>query len=515
MKAMKWSRWIEHPNLLAMLTLVFALVPVWLALVTYRDARQKDERVYETTAQVLAEQLQSNFERHTYFPRELRNLARNLDNAALSEGKMMPDFPWKEKLPHLNALGYAELIEGRILVRWVSGQRVPTADIGDDLMRISGVAETLKAVPPNDPFATLGCMLERHRQLVLLALPGAAQNKITRGYIIAWIDLDAMCRDPAVPLIRDQVLDARPLDEKEATPPGSRRRMIRDGAAHWSVGIARGLRFSLQYGPPTPWLTFIAVGLSAVPLLVLASLAGRSARLRVALTAEQEVVRQQRYFTQSVSHEFRTPLGVILSGAELLESYADQLTPERRSEVLAEIKDNTRHMNEMIERVLLLGRIDSSRLSCEARPVNLMTFCHDIARKVQTAGNERCSIAVSAPDQQVMLDGFLLGSVLDNLLSNAVKYSTPGRPVTLEVTMNHRHLLFTVRDEGRGIPSQDIPRVCDPFHRSSNVDEVPGTGLGLAIAQRCATLHGGTLMIESKEGHGTVVTVNIPRVNVS
>ncbi|CAN5804242.1 hypothetical protein BH11VER1_BH11VER1_02900 [soil metagenome] len=512
---MKWTRWIEHPKLLAMLTLVFALVPVWLALVTYRDARQKDERVYATTTQVLADQLQNQFERHTYLPRELRNRARNLDDAALSKGQMMPDFPWKEKLRYLHALGYAEQVEGRIMVRWLSKGTEPPVGIGEDLMLVPGVAEALKAVPVNDPFATLGCILEHHQQLVMLMVPGMGQSKITRGYIVAWIDLDSMCRDESVPLIRDQVLDARPLDEKEATPNGARRSTIRDGTAQWSVGIARGARFSLQYGPPTPWLTFIAVGLSAMPLLALASLAGRSARLRVALTAEQEVVRQQRYFTQSVSHEFRTPLGVILSGAELLESYAEQLTAERRSEVLAEIKDNTRHMNEMIERVLLLGRIDSSKLSCEPHPVNLAAFCHDIARKVRTAGHERCSITVIAPEHRMMLDGSLLGSVLDNLLSNAIKYSAPDQQVTLEVTMDDENLFFTVRDEGIGIPAKDIPRVCDPFHRCDNVEEAPGTGLGLAIAQRCATLHGGRLTIQSEVGHGTTVTVSIPKVNVS
>ena len=228
-----------------------------------------------------------------------------------------------------------------------------------------------------------------------------------------------------------------------------------------------------------------------------------------------QVVRQQRFFTQSVSHEFRTPLTVILSGTELLETYAERLSPERRAEVLAEIKDNTRHMSEMIERVLLLGRIESDRLSCQPKPANLSKFCHDLARKVTTATHGRTAISVTAPDRDALLDVALVGSVLENLLSNAVKYSAPGQPVTLDVTARHEQLILTVRDEGMGIPAGDVPRVCDPFHRGENVGAVPGTGLGLAIAQRCATLHGGTLKIESEEGRGTIATVTLPLITTA
>ena len=212
MVVMKWSRWIEQPRLLVLLALAFALVPAWLAVVTYRDARQKDERVYETTAQVLAEKMQNNFERHTYFPREVRQLARNLDEAALLAGKMVPAFPWREKLPHLMALGYAPQEQGRVIVRWMSEQRVPVTALGDDLATLPGVVATLKTASPHDPSATMGCMLEHRRMLILLTIPGSSAASAPRGYIIAWIDLDSMCRDPALELIRDQALAATPHD---------------------------------------------------------------------------------------------------------------------------------------------------------------------------------------------------------------------------------------------------------------------------------------------------------------
>lgn len=511
---MKWSRWIEQPRLLVLLALAFALVPAWLAVVMYRDAKQKAERVYETTAQVLAEKIQNNFERHTYFPREVRQLARNLDEAALLAGKMVPAFPWQERLPHLMALGYARQEDGRIIVRWMSEQRVPVTALGDDLATLPGVMPTLKAASLSDPFATLGCVLEHRRMLILLKIPGSAAASAPRGYIIAWIDLDSMCRDPTLELIRDQVLAAAPHDAAQTSSDEARCMTIRDGEAKWTVCIQRGAGFS-KYDAPTPWLTFIAVGLSALPLLLLASLAGRSARLSASLAAEREVLKQQRYFTQSVSHEFRTPLGIIQSGADLLDQYAEHLTPERRREVLDEIRDNTRQMTEMVEQVLELGRMDSGAAVFQRRPVNLAALCQEAAERVTKAASATHKIEVNAPDSEAMLDDTLMGSLLENLLSNAVKYSASGKPVTLSASLDDQQITLTVRDAGIGIPAEDLPRVCDPFHRCGNVGETPGSGLGLAIAHRAAALHGGTLRIESIEGKGTTATVTIPNLTAS
>jgi signal transduction histidine kinase len=128
-------------------------------------------------------------------------------------------------------------------------------------------------------------------------------------------------------MIHEHVLTVAPLGENEALPANARRATLRHAAPSWGIAIGRGERFSEFYGPPAPWLAFVAVGLSTVPLLVLASLAGRAARLRAELVAEQEVARQQRFFTQSVSREFRTPLGIILSGTDLLDRYAEHPRP--------------------------------------------------------------------------------------------------------------------------------------------------------------------------------------------
>jgi signal transduction histidine kinase len=259
-----------------------------------------------------------------------------------------------------------------------------------------------------------------------------------RGSIVGWVDLESLCRDDSVPMIREHVLTAVPLGENEALPANTRRATLRETAVPWGIAMARGEPFSEFYGPPAPWLAFLAVGLSTVPLLVLASLASRAARLRAELAAEQEVASQQRFFTQSVSHEFRTPLGVILSGTDLLDRYAEHLTPERRREVLAEIRASTRLMTGMVEGVLFLGRVESGKLACHRQPVHLAELCREIERRVAATSAAEAAFSVAAPDREANLDAALLGSILENLVSNAVKYSPPGQPVSLSATMENR-----------------------------------------------------------------------------
>ena len=214
---MKKIRWIEQSRLLALLALVFALVPAGLAVRTYRDGLRKDALVYQTTMKVLAEQLLRSFERHTYLPRDVRQQARHLDEAGLLAGKMVPAFPWQQRLPHLLAMGYARPETGQLILRWLSDQRSPVAALGDDLLQQRGIADALRGAPLNDPFLTLGCMVDPKLMLVLLTIPGTSPASDSRGYIVAWVDLESLCGDRELELIRDNVLSAAPQATMQAS----------------------------------------------------------------------------------------------------------------------------------------------------------------------------------------------------------------------------------------------------------------------------------------------------------
>ena len=236
-------------------------------------------------------------------------------------------------------------------------------------------------------------------------------------------------------------------------------------------------------------------------------------KLRSALEAEREIVRMKTHFLHSVSHEFRTPLSVIQSGAELIEHYADQLTPERRAQALTQIKASTQQMNEMVEQVLTLSRIESGQLPIQHKFFSVADLCADMVRSVSTSTQERCPIMVRCElSCDFQSDATLLRSIVSNLLTNAVKYSNAGSSITLAATQNDAAISIVLRDQGMGITPDDLPHVQEPFHRGANAGDIPGTGLGLAIASKCAALLGGSLKLDSIEGKGTTAIVTLPLV---
>ena len=103
--------------------------------------------------------------------------------------------------------------------------------------------------------------------------------------------------------------------------------------------------------------------------------------------------------------------------------------------------------------------------------------------------------------------------MLQNLLSNAIKYSPHGGPITLSITAQDEIVYVAIRDQGIGIPSYDLPHLFERFYRASNVsvDNISGVGIGLYVVQEIVALHGGTVTVESEEGHGSTFTICLPR----
>jgi signal transduction histidine kinase len=234
--------------------------------------------------------------------------------------------------------------------------------------------------------------------------------------------------------------------------------------------------------------------------------------LRAALDKERQLHELKSNFVNLVSHEFRTPLSIILSSAEILNSYLPVLKQEQRAMHLKDIKDSTCYMAELVEDVLMLGRVEAGKIQFAPAPMNVPHFCRRLVDEVCSAANQRCPIELTtdSAEDSATGDEALLRHILMNLLSNAVKYSPPGRPVSFSVERVRQDALFVVRDQGIGIPAEDLKRLFTAFHRGSNVGQLPGTGLGLFIVHRCVELHHGHINISSAEGVGTTVTVRVP-----
>jgi PAS domain S-box-containing protein len=236
------------------------------------------------------------------------------------------------------------------------------------------------------------------------------------------------------------------------------------------------------------------------------------AELLRSLAREKELGQLKSNFVSMVSHEFRTPLGVILSSAEILDSYLDQLGPEERREQLESIQKNTRRMAALMEEVLLLGMVEAGKMDFKPAAADVAAFCRHLVDEILSATDRKCAVNLSHSGlaQEGLADKRLLRHIFSNLLSNAIKYSAAGSAVEFMVERNGNEAVCRIRDHGMGIPEEDQPWLFDAFHRGRNVGHVPGTGLGLTIVKRCVELHRGKIRIESAVDQGTDVTVTLP-----
>jgi PAS domain S-box-containing protein len=235
------------------------------------------------------------------------------------------------------------------------------------------------------------------------------------------------------------------------------------------------------------------------------------AELLRSLAREKELGQLKTNFVTTVSHEFRTPLGIIMSSAEILRDYLERLEPEDRQQHLQSIHKSTRRMAELMEEVLVIGRLDSGKMDFQPRNLDLVTLCRRMVDEVLASTENVCPIQLkfNGDISEARADERLLQHIFTNLLANAVKYSEPGQPVEFTIDRQRTNVVFHVRDRGIGIPEADQSRLFQAFQRAQNVGQRPGTGLGLTIVKRCVEMHGGTISLESKAGEGTTVTVRL------
>lgn len=287
---------------------------------------------------------------------------------------------------------------------------------------------------------------------------------------------------------------------------------MKNGTAHfeWLARTGQGRDVPLEV-----ILTRIQMGGKPLIQAVIMDITERKnaeAELLKALAREKELGALKSNFVSMVSHEFRTPLAIIMSSAEILAEYFDRMEPAERHEHLGSIRKNTRRMADMMEEVLLLSRVEAGKLTLQAELIDLPSFCRRLVDEVLSATHRRCPIelTVNCFDCETFADERLLRHILTNLLTNAVKYSPEGSAVDFHMTRFGTRVQFIVRDSGIGIPERDQKWLFNAFHRGRNVGEIPGTGLGLVIVKRCVELHRGSIRIDSQVGRGTTVEVDIP-----
>ncbi|HBC76813.1 MAG TPA: hypothetical protein DC017_18580 [Candidatus Wallbacteria bacterium] len=243
------------------------------------------------------------------------------------------------------------------------------------------------------------------------------------------------------------------------------------------------------------------------------SLKRTEAELTRSLKKETKLNMLKSLLINAISHDFKTPLTVILSAAEITKYLNNSPGGENMDEYLDKIKTAVIKMDSMIENLLRLNRAENNNITPLLNIIDIKSFCEGLIEEIKTSHKKQGEITLEINNTsqiQVIADEHILRHVLINILSNAVKFSKGGYNVTFEVHVSTDVINFNILDKGIGIDPDEIPNLFDTFYRAGNTSGIPGNGLGLSIVKKFTELHGGTLAVRSSQNDGTAFFISIP-----
>ena len=245
-----------------------------------------------------------------------------------------------------------------------------------------------------------------------------------------------------------------------------------------------------------------------------AALAIDNARL---YNAARDAVRARDEFLSIAAHELRTPVTTVKGYAQLLRraEERDGLTSRRARQFIRAIEGASDRLRMLADDLLDVSRLRLGRMPLRRARVAIgEVAAATIERLREQLGAPDRIVLEQAPDLPVIdVDPDRIDQILSNLLDNAAKYSPSDSPVTLRIEPSDGGVLISVRDEGIGLPVDELEPIFEPFQRASNAERenLPGLGLGLAICRGIAAQHGGRIWAESAgEGTGTTMRLWLP-----
>jgi signal transduction histidine kinase/HAMP domain-containing protein len=217
-----------------------------------------------------------------------------------------------------------------------------------------------------------------------------------------------------------------------------------------------------------------------------------------------------------VSHELKTPLTSIRMAVHLLlEERVGALSP-KQVELLIAARDDSDRLNQIIENLLDMGRMESGRVKMDLHPVRAEALVNDATGAIEAAYQDKgVDMTVDVPGDvpDALADETRIDHVFSNLLGNALRYTPPGGRVRVWAAAEPEVVRFTVEDSGPGIPRQYLARVFERFFRVPGQSGGTGAGLGLAIAREIVEAHGGTIGVEGGQGQGARFTFTLRRAD--
>ncbi len=234
--------------------------------------------------------------------------------------------------------------------------------------------------------------------------------------------------------------------------------------------------------------------------------------LMLALEKEKELGELKTRFISMISHEYRTPLSIILSSASIISKLLERQDFEKIQVFLDKIESSVQNMVKLLEDVLNLGKSESGSIQIQPGYINLRLILEQILSDIKTSNKYEnpYNLNITGNFDEIFTDEKLITQILNNLISNAFKYSPNNNPIDIILTDKKDSFELFVRDYGIGIPEEGYQKLFDSFYRANNVGAISGTGLGMSIVKRAIDALNGTITVNSQVNKGTEFTVNIP-----
>ncbi len=305
-------------------------------------------------------------------------------------------------------------------------------------------------------------------------------------------------------------------------------RGVRIEADPWPDLIQHGFVMPLKAGGQDRFAGFLVVGSSPRRALdqpyvefldlvcgqVAAAIADAQAyeHERARAEALAEIDRAKTAFFSNISHEFRTPLTLMLGPIQ--DALADEATPEATRDYLQVAQRNALRLLKLVNSLLDFSRIEAGRMQATYEPSDLAAVTRDLASNFRSAIEKaglRFEVHSDPLPEPVYIDRDMWEKIVLNLLSNAFKFTLAGS-IAVRLRVEGSAALLEVEDTGVGVPEEEIPRLFERFHRVEGVQgrHYEGSGIGLALVQELVSLHGGRIEARSTVGRGTTFYVRIP-----
>jgi signal transduction histidine kinase len=231
-------------------------------------------------------------------------------------------------------------------------------------------------------------------------------------------------------------------------------------------------------------------------------------QLAVALENERSATKIKTRFLSMFSHEFRTPMTVAHTVAEIFERKLGTVDPDKIYKHGVQLRRAMEELSSLLDQISFYAKVEERKLQVNRSPMELHSFLRELAASGMTSETSvsiEC-LPVSPPDPLLInSDKTLLRIILRNLLSNAIKYSNTDGKVTLHAYPENGYAVIEISDQGVGISKATQQTIFEPYVRGENVGLIPGSGLGLAIVDVCMQLLQGEILLQSQLDHGTTI----------